>query len=339
MQKRKSINDIAKDLNVAISTVSAVLNGKAEERRISTGMTKKVLEYAEKIGYQPNMIARSLRTGKSNIIGMLVEDISDPFFASIARLVEKNAALHNYKLFYSSTENNASKAKGLIRAFRDQQVDAYIIAPTPGIEKEIQLLLNEKAPLVLFDRFFPNIPTNNIVVDNFGGALNATNHLLKNGYKNIAFITLRSKQKQMTDRLEGYIEAVNQQLKPAYINQIDYLFSEEILQEKIEQYINKNPQLDAIFFATNYLAISGLRALKKIGLNIPNEVAVLGFDDNTHFNLFTPSITSVAQPIEKISEEIVRVLIKNIQHNISESDRENVVLQTELIVRESSVKL
>ncbi|MGF7230137.1 LacI family DNA-binding transcriptional regulator [Arachidicoccus sp.] len=339
MQKRKSINDIAKDLNVAISTVSAVLNGKAEERRISIAMTEKVLQYAKEIGYKPNMIARSLRTGKSNIIGMLVEDISDPFFASIARLVEKNAAFHNYKLFYSSTENNATKAKGLIRAFRDQQVDAYIIAPTPGIEKEIQLLLNEKIPLVLFDRFFPNILTDNVVADNFGGALNATNHLIKNGYKHIGFITLNSKQKQMIDRLDGYLEAMNLQSRPSYINQIDYLLSEEILQEKIEQYLEKNPQLDAVFFATNYLAISGLRALKKMKVEIPNDIAVLGFDDNTHFNLFTPSITSVAQPIEKISEEIVRILMKNIKTEMSENERENVVLQTELIVRESSAKL
>src|SRR5205823_12757554 len=124
-------------------------------------MEKKILNHVKKIGYQPNLVAKSLRTGKTKIIGMLVEYISDPFFASIAGVVEEKAYKHGYKIFYSSTENETKKAKALIQILRDRQVDGYIIAPPPGIEEDIQLLKADGFPVVLFDRYFPKLETNN----------------------------------------------------------------------------------------------------------------------------------------------------------------------------------
>lgn len=336
MKKRKSINDIAKELNVAISTVSAVLNNKSEERRISAAMRDKVLAYARQSGYQPNMVARSLRTGKSKILGMLVEDIADPFFATISRLVEKNVALHDYKLFYSSTENNPKIAKALIRAFRDRQVDGFIIAPTPGIEKEIQSLINDQIPLVLFDRYFPGIASSNVMVNNIEGAISAMQHLIDNNYQQIAFITLDSQQTQMADRLKGYKAAISKAgLKPC-IKSVQYTLSEDILLQEILHFLQHHPKIDALFFATNYLAISGLKALGLLGRKIPEEVAVVGFDDNTHFGLFTPSITAVAQPIESIGSQIVQLLMKDLRDEYHHEDPENRILETQLIIRDSS---
>lgn len=336
MIKRISINDIAKELHVAISTVSAVLNGKSEERRISSALTKRIIDYADKIGYKPNMVARSLRTGKSNIIGMLVEDISDPFFATIARLVEQKAAEYDYKLFYSSTENKPLVARSLIRAFRDRQVDGYIIAPAPEIEKEIRSLKNEGVPLVLFDRYFPTVETNCVVIDNFKSAVNATNHLIENGYKHIAFITLNSDQTQMTDRVHGYESAMTDATYTPKINKIDYSMSDEILCDKIRHYLKVNPAIDAIFFATNYLAVNGLKVLRELQLRVPEDIAVIGFDDNTHFNLFTPSITAVAQPIGEIASEILRVVLKDMRDTTKEHPREFIELNCTLMIRESS---
>lgn len=339
MKKRKSINDIAKELNVAISTVSAVLNGKSEERRISSAMRDKVLDYARLSGYQPNMVARSLRTGKSKILGMLVEDIADPFFATISRLVEKNAALHDYKLFYSSTENNPKIAKALIRAFRDRQVDGFIIAPTPGIEREIQALITDQVPLVLFDRYFPGIASNNVIVNNFQGAEHAMEHLIEHQYQHIAFITLDSHQTQMADRLKGYEAAINKAGLESCIKTVQYTLSEDILLQEILLYLQQHPQIDAILFATNYLAISGLKALGQLGRKIPGDVAVIGFDDNTHFGLFTPSITAIAQPIESIGANIVKLLMKCLNEEKQSMHSENIILDTQLIIRDSSKSL
>lgn len=344
MKKRKSINDIAKELNVAISTVSAVLNGKAEERRISAAMRDRVLEYARKSGYQPNMVARSLRTGKSKILGMLVEDIADPFFSSIARMVEKNAALHDYKLFYSSTENNAGIAKALIRAFTDRQVDGFIIAPTPGIEKEIQSLLADQIPLVLFDRYFPGIETNLVVVDNFEGAYKATNLFIRNGYRNIAFITLSSQQTQMLDRLKGYEAAILEHSMSSCVQEISYTLSDEVLLKQIMYFLKNSPQIDAILFATNYIAINGLKAIEQLHRKVPDDIAVIGFDDNTHFGLFSPSISAVAQPIPEIATHIVRLLMGDLKtshpghQSHQATEKETIILTTSLITRDSSAE-
>ena len=129
-----SIHDIAKELNLSATTISFVLNGKADEKKISEDVQRRVSDYIKKVGYQSNLIAKSLRTGKTNIIGMLVEDISDPFFSSISRGVETIAYNHKYKIFFASTENDTEKTKALIKVFRERQVDGYIIAPPPAIK-------------------------------------------------------------------------------------------------------------------------------------------------------------------------------------------------------------
>lgn len=340
MKKKISIRDIASELGVAISTVSAVLNGKTEERRISNAMRDRVLEYAKKSGYQPNLIAQSLRTGKSKIIAMLVEDIADPFFATIARLVETDPLLHDYKLFYSSTENDPQKARSLIRAFRDRLVDGFIIAPTPGTENEIQFLLSDQMPMVLFDRYLPGINANLVCVDNFDGTHRATELLIERGYKNIAFITLSSQQSQMTDRLEGYKSAIEGHGYAPCLLEIAYTLSEDVLVRQIKYYFETQPQIDAVLFATNYLAVNGLRALQELDKQIPGQIAVIGFDDNSHFSLFSPSITAIAQPIEDIAASIVRLLKRELKkagtpQNSRPEDKEQIMLSTQLIMRNS----
>jgi LacI family transcriptional regulator len=210
VKKKLSIHDLAKQLNVSSATVSIVINGKASEKRISPEMEKKILDHVQKSGYRPNRVAKSLRTGKSRIIAMLVEGISDPFFANIARIVEQSASGLDYKIFYASTENNTRIAQDLIRAFRETQVDGYIIAPPPGIEAEIQSLMDDHLPVVLFDRYFSGLTTHNVIVDNFDGAYQAIRHFYQNGYSRIGFVTLSSGQTQMRDRLNGYVQAMHE---------------------------------------------------------------------------------------------------------------------------------
>jgi LacI family transcriptional regulator len=310
MKKKISIHDIAKELNVSATTISFVLNDKAEEKRISDEVKKKVLDYVKQVGYRPNQIAKSLRTGKTNIIGMLVEDISDPFFSSISRGIESIAYKHHYKIFFASTENDTEKTKALIKVFRERQVDGYIIAPPPGIEDEIKALMDDNVPVILFDRYLPSLSTSTVIIDNFSGSYQAVKHLEENGFSNIAFITLESDQTQMHTRLQGYVSAMEESLKDPIIKKLPYKLSHELSAEKLVQdFIVKHDMVDAIVFGTNYLAINGLKAIRNLGLSIPDDIAVVGFDDNTHFYLFTPSITAVAQPVEEISEEVVKQLL------------------------------
>lgn len=338
MKKKVSIHDIARHLNVSATTVSFVLNGKAEEMRIGAEVKKRVLQYAEIINYQPNLIAKSLRTGKSRIIGMMMEDISDPFFASIARGIERIAYKLGYKLFFASTENQTEKAKALIKVFLERQVDAYIIAPPPGLEAEIKSLIENEHPVILFDRYFPTLQTNAVVVDNYKGVQNAINHLLQNGFSNIGFVTLASEQTQMHDRLQGYRDAMLQNGRKPETLKIPYTTSADSCAGRIKAFMGKHEDLDALLFGTNYLAFSGLEAISDLGLRIPKDIAVVSFDDSRFFSLFSPAITAVAQPIEKIAESIIGHLQKMLDTASASRKAETVVLETEFIIRDSSLK-
>lgn len=338
MKKKTSIHDIARELNVSATTVSFVINGKANEKRISEDVRNKVLDYVKLVGYQPNMVAKSLRTGRTNIIGMLVEDISDPFFSSISRGVESIAYRHGYKIFFASTENDTEKTKALIQVFRERRVDAYIIAPPRGVENEIRGLMEDNVPVILFDRYLPSLPTSTVIIDNFSGAYQAVKHLEENGFSNIAFITLESEQTQMQARLQGYIKAIEESVQAPLIIKLPYKQSHDLDAERlVQQFIKEHDKLDAIVFATNYLAINGLKAIRNLGLSIPDDVGVVGFDDNTHFYLFTPSITAVAQPVDEISEEVVKQLLDALSNEKENKKRRTVTLPVKLVVRNSSV--
>lgn len=336
MKKKISIHDLAKQLNVSATTISFVLNGKAEENRIRQDLADRILAYVKEVGYRPNLTAKSLRTGKSKLIGMLVEGISDPFFSSIARIVEEEAYKLGYKLFYASTDNDKEKAIALIRAFRERQVDGYIIAPPPGIEDEIQSLKEERLPVILFDRFLPTVSTTNVVINNLKGAIDATAHLINNGYSTIAMITLDSDQSQMMERYNGYLEALKATRQKPLLLKVKYSLTEDKYIELISDFINSNPTIDAVFFATNYLAVAGLKAIKNNNLSIPKNLAVISFDDETLFEMYVPTITAVAQPIQKISHAIIKELVQRLS-NLSDTDKnETIVLEPELIIRGSS---
>lgn len=338
MKKKLSIHDIARELGVSAATVSYVLNGRATEKRISEARAKEILAYVEEAGYRPNRVAKSLRTGKSKIIGMLVEDISDPFFSGIARIVEAQAHLHDYKIFHASTENDVHVTRDLLRVFRDTQVDGYIIAPPPGMAHDIAALLEDRLPVVLFDRYFPGLDTRNVIVDNLGGARQATRHLIDNGYGRIGFVTLDSEQTQMNDRLAGYHQAMEQAGLTAMVLKIPYnREKEKLVMANVGRFIDAHPGMQAILFATNYLAIGGLEAMLHRRLRIPEDMAVVGFDDNTHFALFSPSISAVAQPVEDISRAVMTALMTVLSGTADPQGSGTTILPTSLIVRQSSV--
>ncbi|HTN19751.1 MAG TPA: LacI family DNA-binding transcriptional regulator [Pelobium sp.] len=337
MKKKTTIGDIAQQLGISKTTVSFVLNGKARDKHISEALEKRILEYIEKVGYKPNQFAQGLRSGKTKIIGMMVEDISDPFFSSVARLIEENAYSKGYKIIYCSTENDTQKTKDLIQIYRTRQVDGYIIAPPPGIEKEINDLIDDKLPVVLFDRTIPGVESNNVVVNNYEAANDAVLHFINNGYKNIAMVTLASEQVQMLERQEGYIDALKRIKAEPFIKKIIYHDHKKNSIKEIEDFLSENRQLDAIFFATNYIADNGLESIRNLKLNIPKDIGVIVFDDHNLYRLFTPSITAISQPIKEIAESSINLMLEMLEDNYDFKELKSVLLKSTLNIRESSL--
>ncbi|EHQ29508.1 LacI family DNA-binding transcriptional regulator [Mucilaginibacter paludis] len=335
-KKKLSINDIANELQVAKSTVSFILNGKAKEKRISDELTARVLEFVKEKGYQPNQLAQSLSTGKTKMICLMVEKISDYFFSHIAFHLEALAYKNGYKIIYCSTENDAEKTKQMITLLRARYVDGYIITPSVGIESEIIAMMNDNLPVVLFDRYLPDIFTDYVGLDNFKGTYDAVTFLAKNDAKKIALITLNSEQTQMAERRAGYLAALKEyHYKPAILK-IPFESDSETITGYCVQFLKENPDIDSVIFATNYLALSGIKAVNELGLSIPDQMSIIAFDDHDVFNIYNPSISAVSQPLDEMAKQLFKLLLDKLENKVRLKDLTKVIIQPELILRGST---
>ena len=336
MKKKLSINDIANQLNVAKSTVSFILNGKAKEKRISDELTERVLKFVKEKGYRPNELAKSLSTGKTRMICLLVEKISDYFFSHIAFHLEALAYKNGYKIIYCSTENDPGKTRELINLLRARHIDGYIITPPAGIEDEIRSLLSDNLPVVLFDRFFPDTQTDYVGLDNYRGTYDAVEFLVGTAAKRIALFTLNSGQTQMIERQNGYLDAIKKHRLKPLVFKIPFENDQETTIAQSVQFLKDNPDTDAIIFATNYLALSGIKAINEAGLNIPNDISVIAFDDHDVFNIFNPPISAIAQPIDEMAKQLFKTLLDKLENRVRLKDLSKVIIQPDLILRGST---
>ncbi len=340
--KKVSISDIARKAGVSVSTVSFVMNDKAVKMRISREVIEKVENVAREMGYRPNQLARGLRTGKTKTIGLIVENISNAFFATLAKTIEDEAKKYDYKVVYCSTDNDEEKARELINMLSQRQVDGYIITPTLNLAAEIQKLQAENKPVVLIDRYFPEhneIPA--VLVDNYEGVAKGTEFLIGKGYRKIALVTIETDMQHMKDRLQAYYDVLNRHgiaVEDHLVKTVPYHTGRERSLDQIMDLLEgAGSAMDAVFFLTNYLGVLGIEAIKKRQIRVPEQLAVLCFDDNDIFRLYTPTISVIRQPIEAIGQQAMCTLIERLKHSGSEAfpQMEPVQLMTELIPRES----
>lgn len=337
--KRISIKDIAKIAGTSPTTVSFVLNGKAKEMRISDAITKKILSTTKKYGYKPNQIAVTLRTGQSKIIGLIVESVGGAFFGALAKVIEAEAQKYGYRVVYCSTENDAEKGKEMIKMLAHQQVDGYIITPAAGMKEDIEELIKQDKPVVLMDSFIPSLNVPYVLVDNYLGVKEGIESLINAGYKNIGFVTVNLDLIQISERLRGYNETLkHHKIKTDKKNvlQLSYQDSKEQTIQKIAAFLEKNKQLDAIFFATNYLGTSGLQAIKKLGLRIPEDIAMISFDEHEIFSLYPPGISTIQQPVEEIGSTAMNLLLTQLGKKEKSSGDNKIQIAPTLINRASS---
>lgn len=338
--KKMSIGDIANQLNISKTTVSFILNNRAQEMRISEQLVKRVEQFIKEVDYKPNPIAQSLRTGKTKIIGLMVENIADPFFSAIARHIENKAYKSGYKIIYCSTDNDRDKTIEFLDMFKDRNVDGCIIAPPVGVESEIQSLINAGMPVVFFDRHLPEIETDFVEVNNYESIQKATNMLIKNGYQQIGFITFASSQSQMMGRLEGYLTAVKATGRQPYLLEIQFNPDEKVMIQAIKRFLKSHPQLDAVIFSAIQAGTNGLKAFQQLGLRVHTDIAVIAFDDCDLFELYAPSITAISQPIEQIAESAIDLLLKRLnQHKKTKTTaHKKMIVKTTMQLRNSSIR-
>lgn len=335
--KRVSQKDIAKKVGVSIALVSYVLNGKEKGKRIGEDLVKKIRQTAKDLNYQPNEIARSLRNGSTKTIGLVVADIANPFFGYLARCIEDEAMKFGYSVIIGSSDEVVEKSELLINTLLNRQVDGFIIAPAEGTENQINNILEKKIPLILVDRFFPEISTNYIVIDNYQSTYSATSYLIKRGFKKIAFVAYKSSLIHMIERKRGYAEAMQKGdlANNTRLIEVSFLNSKTDIENACLDLLISEKKIDALVFATNLLSIEGLYCIHNKKIKIPDDLAFIGYDGGDCFNLFYSPITYIEQPIEEIAKEAVRRLMDYFVNGESSSKTVHVILKSNLIIRNS----
>lgn len=334
--KRASIKDIAKIAGVSVATVSYVLN-KKEGQRIGEETKKKILEIAETINYVPNRIARSLQNNKSKLLGLIVADISNDFYSSIARHLEDKALKLGYTLIIGSSDENATKFERLIDLFSQQQVDGMIVAPVAGSEDIFSKLISRNYPVVTIDRYLKGINIPGVIINNREITEETTSYLISKGFDQVIYIGYDTKLPHLLDRKSGFDASISDSEKELVSHNIlvdlDNITQE--VQTKLTQVLGENPKNTAVYFSSNKLAVAGLEYLIKNNIKVPEQVSVLAFDETEAYKLFPADISYIKQPLEEMAEEAINLL--DTQINQYSSTAKKITLSAELIVKKSII--
>lgn len=337
-----TIKDIASELNVSASTVSRALK---DYPGISDETKRKVRALAEKLNYRPNAIALSLRKSRSFTIGVIIPEVVHFFFSTVISGIEEVAFSRGYNVILTQTNEKLAREISSIETMLDNQIDGILVS----FSKEtvdfghFSKLLNQGYPIVFFDRV-PDIPhAVSVMVDDYKGAYNATNHLLSQGYRNIVHLAGPKNLKISQERIRGYQDALldnGLKIDPKYIVECPIGTDHESQQitSNLLKFLKVKP--DAFFASNDMAAVGAMLACKGAGLKIPQDVGIVGFSNWQFCTMIDPSLSSVSQPGSKIGAKATDILLDIIEKKLDpKSISDPVVLETELLIRKSSVKL
>ena len=328
-----SIKDIAKRAGVSIATVSRVLN---KNGRYSRETEEKILKIIEESGYRRNVNAKSLRTKKTQTIGVIVPDITNEFFAKIIQSVERNAMKYDYSVFVCNTDEDEARERMQVKNLLEKFVDGiiYISGKTKSGEEVEE---NIGIPVVYIDRY---ISASKMYVqsDNKEGGYLATKELLSAGCKNIMIIKDFRQISSIISRYEGYKMALKEAGKSVdenLIHNVDHVNYEEAKKGVLEK-INSGIKFDGIFATNDWMAIGAISALREKKIKIPEEVKIVGFDNMSISEITSPSITTIHQDSEKLGEYATEILMGIILKD--ETDVKNISVPVKLVKRNSTKK-
>lgn len=337
-----TIKDIARELGISPSTVSRALKDHPD---ISPETKKAVNELAEKLNYQPNIVALSLRQSKTNTIGVVIPEIVHFFFSTIISGIEDVAYSAGYNVILTQSNESFQRENTDIKALFNSRVDGMLISVSRETTNfdHIESMLAKGVPMVFFDRVYDHPNSSKVIVDDLSGAKEATLHLIEQGCTRIAHLEGPPNLEITKQRLEGYKQALKENNMPIDSTLIAECPLGTIEEGKIatEKLLTlKNPP-DAIFATNDPAAMGAMQAIKEKGLKIPKDIAVVGFSNWFFSGMMDPPLSSVDQPGFEMGQEATKLLIRQIETRSKEDTEpqaETKVLKTRLIVRESSLK-
>ncbi len=327
-----SIKDVAREAGVSIATVSRVLN---DIDVVNEDTKKKVLEAIKKLGYRPNIVARSLKTQKTKTVGILVPDISSGFYPEIVRGAEDVANIYDYNVILCNSDFDDEKEKEYLRVLKEKMVDGVIYMSSSLQEETLQIINELDLTTVLVETKDKDESLPSVIIDNIKASEEATNYLINKGLKNIAYAgAKKDSMNAWGDRYIGYENA----LRNNKINMDEDLIYTEGLKvktgyEAVEYFESSNKNYEAVVCGSDEIAMGVINSLRERGKKVPEDVSVIGFNDNAVSSVFYPKITTIRQPSYDMGSVAMRMLIKML--NKKELDESQFVLEYELIERES----
>lgn len=327
-----TIREVAERAGVSFATVSHVMN---DTRFVSQETRQRVLDAMDELGYRPNILARSLRSGRTHTLGLILPNSSNPYFADIGRSIEETAFKQGYSVILCNSEGDAQKECFYVDVLSRKQVDGIILMAASEKEEALRFILEHDIPVVVVDRDYSDIEVDTAIAENTQGGYLATQHLIGLGHRRIGCITGPSILTPGAKRIIGYRQALEGAGLP---------FSEELVVtgdysaksglEAATVLLNLKTPPSAIFACNDLMAIGALRAAVALGYHVPDDLSLVGFDDIELASYTNPPLTTIAQPKVEIGYQAVMILIERIKDNTIPYRR--VIRPTELIIREST---
>lgn len=339
MNTQITIKDIAAKLGISPSTVSRALKDHPD---ISDATKKAVKALAEEWDYQPNSIALSLRSRKSNIIGVIVPQIIHHFFSTVISGIEDVAYKAGYNVMVCQSNEKYEREKADINALVSSRAEGLLVSFSKETEnfEHLEKLQRKGIPLVFFDRISEEMDTSSVIVDDYGGSYRATEHLIQQGCKRIAHLAGPMHLLLSQNRVDGYIEALEKYDLPVdrdLIIECDGPTPDKGIEQTLKLLDLPSPP-DGIFANNDMAGIGAIKAVQSRGLRVPEDVAVVGYSDWLLAAMMEPSLSMVAQPGYEMGKVAAEILLKQINTDPEVREMESRILETELIVRQSSLR-
>lgn len=335
-----TIKEIAKEAGVSIATVSMILNNK--DKNISAATRMRVMDVVKKHNYVPNAMAGSLITQRTHLVGLILPDITNPFFPGIARGAEDKANETGYSIIFCNTDDKLEVEEKYIETLTKKMADGIIIAHSSNSEKMSEILERCKVPIILIDRDFDsNNIRGKVLVNNYEGAYKGVSYLIHKGYNKVAYLSGSQKTKTAQDRLEGYKRALEDnglKYDEKLVRHGEYRI--EWGRNGVKELLSQGDAWDAVFCGNDLIAIGAMKELREKGYNIPEDIGVMGFDDIYMASLVEPSLTTIKQPNYKMGYMAMELLLENMNNTDKSNSQElkSITLETEIVERNSIIQ-
>jgi LacI family transcriptional regulator len=333
-----NLKDLAAHLEVAVSTVSRVLAGRGAEFRISAETQRRILEAAAEHGVRADELGRSLRLKITRTLGLVVPDISNVFFATLARAVEHRARQAGYLVLLADSQENTETEAQVVQSLLSRRIDGLLLAPVGGDGRHLLPLLSPATPVIQMDRLISSLNTSGVISSNAEGAHEAVRLLAELGHRRIACIQARGDSSVIQERLRGFREAMTElSLDPSFV--VGDAHSQSRAREATHALLSGAEPPTALLTLTNQLALGALEAARDLSISVPDQLSIITFDEQPWASLLSPPLTTIAQPLEEMGALAVENLLRLIENGGSMT-REPLgqTLPTRLIQRGSTAR-